>query len=149
VAWFRIVTDITAPIEVCFDLSRSVDLHLESMAASQEQAVGGVTVGLIGDGEEVSWEARHLGRLWRMTSRISEFERPHRFVDQMVRGPFAFYRHEHLFEAHGEGTRMTDVVEVRMGLGPVNPIADRVASTYLRRLMHTRNSHIRTRAEGG
>jgi ligand-binding SRPBCC domain-containing protein len=149
VAGFRIVTDIAAPVEVCFDLSRSIDLHLESMAASQEQAVGGVTSGLIGAGEEVSWEARHVGRTWRMTSRITEFEPPRRFVDEMVRGPFASFRHEHLFEEHGAGTRMTDAVEVRMALGPVSPVADLAAKAYLRRLMTQRNTTIRSRAEQG
>ena len=148
-AGFRIVTDIAAPVEVCFDLSRSIDLHLESMVASQEQAVGGVTSGLIGPGEEVSWQARHLGRTWRMTSRITAFDRPHRFVDEMVRGPFKVFRHEHLFEDHDGGTRMTDVVEVRMALGPVAPVADQVARAYLRRLMTQRNTTIRIRAEQG
>jgi len=84
---FRIVTGIAAPPVRCFDLSRSIDLHLESMIASQERAVGGVTSGLIGAGEEVSWEARHFGIRWRMTSRISAFDPPHRFVDEMVRVP--------------------------------------------------------------
>lgn len=148
-AGFRIVTDIAAPVEVCFDLSRSIDLHLESMAASREQAVGGVTSGLIGVGEEVSWQARHLGRTWRMTSRITEFDRPRRFVDEMVRGPFASYRHEHLFEEHDAGTRMTDTVEVSMALGPVSPVADLAAKTYLRRLMTQRNTTIKQRAEPG
>ena len=149
VAGFRLVTDIAAPAEVCFDLSRSIDLHLESMAASQEQAVAGVTSGLIGAGAEVSWQARHLGRTWRMTSRITAFDPPHRFVDEMVRGPFASYRHEHLFEEHRSGTRMTDTVDVRMALGPVNPVADLAAKAYLRRLMVQRNTTIRRRAEQG
>ncbi len=90
----HIVTDIAAPVEACFDLSRSIDLHLESMAATRERAVSGVTSGLIGGGEEVTWEARHFGIYWRVTSRITAFEPPHRFVDEMVRGPFALFRHE-------------------------------------------------------
>ena len=104
-----LVTDIAAPVAVCFDLSRSIDLHLESMTASGERAVSGVTSGLIGKDEEVTWEARHFGVRWRVTSRITEFEPPHRFVDEMVRGPFALFRHEHSFEEHEGGTRMTDV----------------------------------------
>ncbi len=95
------VTAIAAPVEVCFDLSRSIDLHLESMIASKERAVAGVTSGLIGAGQQVSWEAHHLGLRWRMTSEITAFDRPHRFVDQMVRGPFASFRHEHRFSGQG------------------------------------------------
>lgn len=138
------VTDIDAAIEVCFDLSRSIDLHLESMIASNERAVGGVTSGLISAGEEVSWEARHLGRVWRMTSRITEFDPPRRFVDEMVDGPFSAFRHEHLFAPLDRGTRMTDVVTFRMPLGIV---LEAPAGLYLRRLLRIRNAAIRRKAE--
>ena len=140
----RILTDVAAPTEVCFDLSRSIDLHLESMIASKERAVAGVTTGLISAGEEVSWEARHFGILWRMTSRITEFDRPHRFVDEMVRGPFASFRHEHFFEDDGGRTRMTDVVEFRTRLAVLSHVP---VGLYLRRLIAVRNAAIRTKAE--
>ena len=145
----RIVTRIQAPPETCFDLSRSIDLHLESMIVSQERAVAGVTSGLIGYGEEVTWEARHLGRLWRMTSRITEFDPPHRFVDEMVRGPFGSFRHEHEFTPDGAGTRMTDVVRLRMGLGILGRLVDPLAAAYLRRLMVMRTPTIKRKAERG
>ena len=142
------ITDIAASAEVCFDLSRSIDLHVDSMAASEERAVGGITSGLIRAGERVTWEARHFGVLWRVTSRITEFDPPRRFVDEMEEaGAFAFFRHEHLFEPRGDGTRMTDVIQFRTGCGPLSPIADLPAGAYLRRLMHTRNATIRSRAE--
>lgn len=143
----RLVTNVAAPADVCFDLSRSIDLHVESMAASQERAVAGITSGLIGAGERVTWEARHLGRRWRVTSRITEFDPPRRFVDEMEDpGPFAFFRHEHLFETVGEGTRMTDVIEFRTRCGPVAPLVDFAAGAYLRRLIAMRNATIRSRA---
>ena len=57
-------TIIEAPIERCFDLSRSVEVHLLSNIHSGEQAlsVGGVTSGLVDLSEEVTWRAklRHL-----------------------------------------------------------------------------------------
>jgi ligand-binding SRPBCC domain-containing protein len=113
------------------------------MITSGEKAVAGVTTGLIAAGEEVSWEARHFGILWRMTSRIVEFDPPHRFVDQMVRGPFAAFRHEHHFDAAGAGTRMTDVITFRMALAPANLPAE----LSLKRLMRIRNAAIRHAAE--
>jgi ligand-binding SRPBCC domain-containing protein len=143
-ATFRVVTDIEAPAERCFDLSRSIDLHLESMLASDERAVGGVTSGLISAGEEVTWEARHFGVRWRMTSRIVEFDLPRRFVDEMVRGPFRAFRHEHRFETLGTGTRMTDVITFRT---PVAVLTERLVGRYLRRLMRIRNAAIRLKAE--
>lgn len=145
-AKFRIVTEIDAPVEVCFDVARSIDLHLESMLASEERAVGGVTSGLIGAGEEVTWEARHFGVLWRMTSRIVAFDPPTRFVDEMVRGPFRAFRHEHQFEPAGAGTRMTDVITFRT---PVAVMTERLVGLYLRRLMRIRNAAIRLKAQSG
>lgn len=141
---FLMLTDMDAPVELCFDLSRSIDLHLESMLTSDERAVAGVTSGLISVGQEVTWEARHFGVTWRMTSRIVEFDRPRRFVDEMVRGPFTAFRHEHLFEPHGSCTRMTDVITFGT---PVRLLVERRIGVYLRRLMKTRNATIRRKAE--
>jgi len=66
-----ILTIIRAPIERCFDLARSIDLHVESMKHTGEKAVAGVTSGLIGLGQEVTWEARHFTVRQRLTSRIT------------------------------------------------------------------------------
>ena len=144
---FRLTTIVRAPADVCFDLSRSIDLHLESMERSRERAVAGVTSGLIGLDEEVTWEARHFGRLWRVTSQITAFDRPRRFVDEMTQaGPFSSFRHVHSFEEEAGRTRMVDVVEFRTRYGP---LADCLADVYLRRLMRTRNGMIREKAENG
>ena len=56
-------TSIAAPIERCFDLARSIDLHMASTDWSGERAVAGVTSGLIGPGQEVTWRGRHFASL--------------------------------------------------------------------------------------
>lgn len=43
------------------DLQVSIDAHKDSMARSREQAIAGVTSGLISLGEEVTWRAWHFG----------------------------------------------------------------------------------------
>lgn len=101
-------TDIAATIEDVFDLARDIDFHQRSMADTREEAVGGRTSGLIGPGETVTWRARHFGRTWSLTSTITEFERPTRFIDEQSSGPFAWFRHEHRFEVTPGGTRMID-----------------------------------------
>jgi ligand-binding SRPBCC domain-containing protein len=93
---------------VVFDLSLDVDAHLESQAKAGERAVAGVTSGTIGLGEHVTWRAVHFGVPFKMTSRITEMDRPHRFVDEQVRGPFRTFRHEHLFEQRDTDTLMID-----------------------------------------
>ena len=97
---FECKTTIEASQPAVFDLSLSVDAHLESMAGSKERAIAGVTAGPIGLGEEVTWRAVHFGVPFRMTSRVTELERPRRFVDEQVRGPFHWFRHEHLFDGN-------------------------------------------------
>ena len=71
-------TMIAAPIERCFDLSRSVEVHLLSNVHSGEQAlaVGGVTSGLVGLSEEVTWRAKHFGIWQNLTSKITAMESP-------------------------------------------------------------------------
>ena len=72
----RLETFIHAPVELCFDLSRNVDVHMASTNHTGERAVAGVTSGMMSLGDEVTWEARHFGILQRLTSKITAFERP-------------------------------------------------------------------------
>ncbi len=48
---FTLVTRTAMPIERLFDVSLSIDAHVDSMAQSGERAIGGVTSGTIGLGE--------------------------------------------------------------------------------------------------
>jgi ligand-binding SRPBCC domain-containing protein len=140
-------TEIDAPRELCFDLSLDIDLHQRSMANSGERAIAGVTSGRIGLNQTVTWQARHFGIRWRMTSKITFLERPHRFVDEMVSGPFNAYRHEHLFQERGKGTLMVDRVEMRSPGGPLHGIPDLFVGPYLRRLLAGRNDESKRAAE--
>ena len=72
-------TSINAPIEICFDLARDIGVHCQTSISTQERAIAGVTTGLIGLGEEVTFEGVHFGVRQRLTARVIEFDRPHRF----------------------------------------------------------------------
>jgi ligand-binding SRPBCC domain-containing protein len=89
----RLETRIKAPMERCFDLMRDVDLHARSTASTGERAVAGVTSGLLGQGDEVTWEAVHFGVKQRLTVRVTRCEPPHLFEDVMVRGAFRSFTH--------------------------------------------------------
>lgn len=137
-------TRLPVPPEEAFDLSLDVNAHAESMAASGERAVAGVLQGRMALGDTVTWRARHLGVTWRMTSRISAYERPHRFVDEQVAGPFRRWRHEHLFDPDGAGgTLMRDVAEFQAPYGLLGRAASAlVLDRYLRHLLEVRNAHL-------
>ena len=141
-------TEIMASPERCFDLARDIDLHLESMVESRERAVAGRTSGLIGLGEEVTWEARHFGVKQRFTSRITAFQPPQYFQDSMVRGAFKSFVHDHFFEPVGASTRMRDVLAFRSPLGPLGWIVDRICmSQYLHNLLLDRQRAVKVAAE--
>ena len=145
----RLSTFIRAPAEVCFDLARNIDLHAQAPGPLRHTPVGGVTRGLIGLGEEVTWEATLLGVSLHMTSKIVAFERPRAFTDEMQRGPFALWRHAHSFEPSGEGTVMHDAAEFASPLGPLGRLADAlVLGGFMRRLLVAQNRFIRDAAEG-
>ena len=144
----RLETLIAAPIETCFDMARDVDLHQRSTAASAEKVVAGVTSGRMELGDEVTWEATHFGVRQPLSSRITAFDRPNRFVDEMVRGAFARFRHTHDFMRQNAGTLMVDVFDYTSPLGVVGRLADFLfLRRYMTRLLQRRNAYLKSAAE--
>jgi ligand-binding SRPBCC domain-containing protein len=144
----RLETIINAPIELCFDLSRSVDVHMASMSATGERAVDGVTSGLLELADEVTWEATHLGIRQQLTSRITELTRPHRFVDEMQRGAFKRLHHVHEFQTRHKGTLMRDEMNFNSPLGWLGGLVDTVyIRRYMRRLLIIHNDYVKAVAE--
>ena len=144
----QLITKIDAPIERCFDLSRSIDLHIKSVDHTGEQAIAGVTTGLIGNDEEVTWRGHHFGFLITHTSRITAYKSPVYFQDVMVRGAFRSYCHDHYFETHGLHTLMRDEVRLAAPLAILGIIAERlVLERHMRTLLQRRNLTIKQAAE--
>lgn len=147
-ASFRIITEIAAPIEVCFDLARDIDFHTRSLGETGERAIAGRTTGLIGLGESVTWEARHLGVRQQFTAEVTVFDPPVYFRDVMTRGAFRAFAHDHRFETANGKTVMTDEVEFRSPLGPLGWLVDWLfLGGYLRRLLEGRCQAIKAEAE--
>lgn len=140
---------IAALIETVFDLARDIDFHQRSMERTGERAVAGRTSGLIGPGESVTWRARQFGLPISITSRITEFQRPYRFVDEQVSGPFRRFRHEHRFKRLGDGaTLMIDEWEHEAPFGPLGQIVDALfLERHMRNLLATRNAALKREAE--
>ena len=136
-----VTTRIAAPIELCFDLARDVDTHIRTSAGNQERAVAGKTSGLLNLGDVVTFEAVHFGIRQRLTARIVGFERPTRFIDEMVKGAFASLRHVHEFSSDGSVTVMTDIITWRSPLGILGTIADRLAVEKHMRNFVTKKQH--------
>jgi ligand-binding SRPBCC domain-containing protein len=141
-------TEIRAPIETCFDVARSIDVHAAAASKSRERAVAGVTSGLIGLDETVTWEAVHFGIKQRLTSRITKYDRPYRFIDEMVRGAFHSFTHTHEFKSVEGGTLMVDEFCYTAPLGPLRRIADKLfLERYMRGFLQQHSSYIKHAAE--
>lgn len=113
------------------------------MAHTGERAVGGRTSGLIELHEEVTWRGRHFGVVQQFTSRITAFDRPRHFRDEMQRGAFRSFVHDHYFVEENGLTRMTDVLAFAAPLGILGRIAERLfLRRYLERLLTARGKTI-------
>ena len=140
----QLETFIAAPAERCFDLSLSVLLDLESTAETGERVISGRETGLFEAGDQLTWEARHLGLRRRLSVAITSVDRPRSFRDEMTRGPFRYMRHDHRFESRDSGTLMIDAFEVAMF-----PVVDSlVLLPHLRGFLLIRNDTIKRVAEG-
>lgn len=113
----RLAIWIDAPAERCFLLSLNIDLRVASGRESGEDAIEGVTSGLIGEGQTVTFQGRPFGFRGRHTNRM-EIVRPYSyFRDVMIDGQFERYEHDHHFAPMDDGTRIRDEVTFSLGWG--------------------------------
>lgn len=149
----KVVTEIEieAPIEVCFDLARNIDVHTQTVwKHTKERAIAGTTTGMINEGETVTFQATHFFIRQKLTSKITEYKRPYQFVDEMVRGAFKSLRHEHDFIDLGNRTLMRDTLYFEAPLGFLGWIAERIVlRDYMRRFLNHRNEQLKLIAEQG
>lgn len=144
----ELITEINSTLEICFDLSRSIDLHKISTAQTNEQAIAGRTSGLINLNETVTWQATHFGVKQKLTSKITALERPNYFTDEQVKGIFKSIVHEHKFEKVGNMVIMKDIFEFHSPFGFLGKLFNQLVLTnYLKRLLINRNQIIKEFAE--
>jgi ligand-binding SRPBCC domain-containing protein len=144
----ELITKINAPVEKVFDLARSIELHIESTKQTGEKAIAGKTTGLIGLDETVTWRAKHFGIWQTLTSKITEFDRPNFFVDEMVQGAFKNFRHEHHFIKVDNQTLMKDLFVFESPLGILGRLFNwMILTRYMTDLLKERNRVIKESAE--
>jgi ligand-binding SRPBCC domain-containing protein len=144
----ELITYIKSDIKICFDLSRSIDLHKISTVNTNEKAIDGKVTGLIGLDEFVTWEAKHLGVTQRLTSLITEFKEPVYFKDEQIKGIFKSILHHHYFEEKDNVVIMKDVFVFQSPFGILGQLVNRLfLKNYMFKLLKERNSVIKEYAE--
>jgi ligand-binding SRPBCC domain-containing protein len=141
-------TIIKADIKICFDLSRSIDLHQISTAKTKERAIDGVTAGLVNTGDFVTWEAIHFGIKQQLSSKISQVEPYIHFRDEQLKGAFKYFIHDHYFKEENGVVTMIDNFEFSSPYGIIGKIFDKLVLTnYMKSFLIERNQVIKEFAE--
>ena len=144
----ELITKIRSTPEICFDLSRSIDLHQISTAKTNEKAITGTITGLINLGETVTWEATHFGITQKLTSKITAFKRPFHFRDEQAKGAFRSFTHDHFFEQQNDMVIMKDIFDFISPFGIAGNIFNKLILTkYLTKFLNDRNNVIKAYAE--
>lgn len=144
----HLTTLIAAPVERVFNLGRSINLHKISTAHTGETAIDGVMNGLINLNETVTWQAKHLFKVRQFTAKITAMEPPKAFTDEMIKGDFKSFRHEHHFKQIDNGTIMIDLLEFESPYGVVGRLVNQLfLKNYLEQLLLKRNEVIKEYAE--
>ncbi|WP_371736633.1 cell division protein [Cellulophaga sp. HaHaR_3_176] len=121
-----------------------------STSKTNETAIAGKTSGLISLGESVTWRAKHFGVYQNLTSKITVFEKPDYFVDEMVSGAFNSFKHEHIFEDKGGFTLMIDVFHYEAPLGILGKLANILfLKKYMIKFLTQKNIALKEIAENG
>ncbi|RDI45543.1 SRPBCC family protein [Falsibacillus pallidus] len=139
---------IHAPIQVCFDLARDIDVHMLTTAKTKEKAIDGVTSGLVENGDTVIWQATHLGVRQKLTAKIINMDKPYTFTDVMVKGAFHSFTHVHEFMESNQGTIMKDIFIYKSPLGLLGQFADKLfLEKYMRNFIVNRAEVLKRIAE--
>lgn len=143
------ITIISAPIDVCFRLSLNVDLELLAAKDYTIKAIAGVTTGIIGAGERVTWQTKQFGIWITHTTEITRYEPFVYFQDSMVKGLFHSFRHDHFFHPlSATKTEMRDEMHFTMPVLLAGVVSERlIVKGRLANLLRKRNDAIRNDAE--
>ncbi len=136
-----------APMERCFTLATSIDLHLAAAAAqTRKQPADEATSGLMSEGETLQWQGRPFGRTRIHSSRIDGWRPFSYFREVMVEGSFALFEHEHHFALMDDGTRMRD--EIRFAVtGLLGSLTEKMVRRRLIAMLKQRSVRIKQAAE--
>ncbi len=144
----RLETRIKADINIVFDLARSIDLHTVSASQTNEEAIAGKTTGLVEFGDSITWKAKHFGVTQKLTSRITVVEKPTYFADEMVKGAFKRFTHDHYFSQENGIVLMKDLFDYKAPLGLIGKLADLLfLEKYMTDFLNKRNAVIKEFAE--
>lgn len=144
-------TYIDAPIEIVFQLGRSLDVHKAINSDHQEKIIEGRSIGLVEKGDIITWQAKHFGIQQKLKVLVYELKAPFEFKDVMLEGAFKNMHHIHQFiKVNEHRTKMIDAFTFSSPLGVLGSLFDRlILSKYLTRFLIRKNAFLKEIAELG
>ena len=132
-------TLIHARAEECFDLMRDRRIQVEPLPA---------IFGEFGIGQTVTFKSKNLWIEQPLTVKVTEFERPTLFVDEITEGIFRSFKHIHEFLFVENGTLMRDTLIWETPFGIIGKLVDKlVLERHFTNLVSTRNAKLKQIAE--
>jgi hypothetical protein len=140
---------IHASIEHCFDLTRSIDVHVYTSRGIAGKALTGKVLGLANLGDTTTWSARFFGVRFRLTTNVTLVQAPVAFSERLERGLFARFEHDYTLRDLGEGpTELEDAFTFVSPLGWLGSLVDRfILQRVMREFMESRLDDIKQLAE--
>lgn len=144
----NLITKINAPKQIVFDLARNIDVHQNSASKTNEKAIAGITSGLINLNETVTWKGKHFGFYLTHTSKITEMELHDYFADEMIKGRFKSFKHEHSFIEKNGKTVMIDNLMYETPFGIFGKFFDWLfLKKHMTNFLKTRNAVLKNLSE--
>lgn len=108
---------VDAPLEKVFEFFKE-PTNLEKITPSTLGfKIRKVSTPTIVQGTLIDYTLRIHGVPVHWKTEIDEWQPPHKFVDNQLKGPYRLWHHTHEFQKLGSGTLMTDRVRYRVPLG--------------------------------
>jgi hypothetical protein len=140
---------IRASVQQCFDLTRSIDVHVYTARSITGKAVSGKTSGLAELGDVTTWSAQFFGLNFALTTKVITLQAPYELSEQLERGLFKKFEHVYSLHNLGDGTtELEDVFTFVSPFGWLGRLFDLcVLQKVMRHVMETRLDDIKRLAE--
>ena len=96
-------------------------------------------------GDEIDYTVKPIFPFkYKWKTKIIEVTDKVSFTDKQIKGPYAFWEHQHLFEPVEGGTQMKDIINYKIPYGTIGSIFKPLIETKLNQIFEYRKSKLET-----